>query len=269
MLQSRLIRGLFRFSVWRQQPSAPAPAPEAPPSATECAGGYGRSPRISGGTRFARLVLCAAVRRPLFPDPAHIDRAGDTGLRQPVSGGDDQGVLRAPTSRARPRPMARNTKTCRMLSSIARRPSTTAAAMAVRLMDWRRSTRGDDPTLRAGDLIATSEGLVRSTGARQAYGQAGEDVTSRSARVDSSMRRLNRHAALGRRDYYSRQQRDAVVLTRALRPLPAPATARWSAPATRSRTDAPGRGKPWSCGVSMMKSAAGSPGPVSFGRMPA
>jgi hypothetical protein len=36
----------------------------------------------------------------------------------------------------------------------------------------------DDPTLRAGDLIATAGGLVRSDGARQALGQASDDVTS-------------------------------------------------------------------------------------------
>jgi hypothetical protein len=36
----------------------------------------------------------------------------------------------------------------------------------------------DDPTLRPGDLIATTAGVVRSDGARQALGQAGEDVTS-------------------------------------------------------------------------------------------
>lgn len=36
----------------------------------------------------------------------------------------------------------------------------------------------DDPTLRPGDMIATTTGLVRSSGARPVYGQASDEVTS-------------------------------------------------------------------------------------------
>jgi hypothetical protein len=66
----------------------------------------------------------------------------------------------------------------------------------------------EDPTLRARDLVATNDGLVRSDGARQALGQADDDVTSAlglRGQLDSPPAppppRYRRH---GRGDFFSR-----------------------------------------------------------------
>lgn len=67
----------------------------------------------------------------------------------------------------------------------------------------------DDPTLRPGDLIATADGLVRSTGARPAYGQASsEDVTSTiglRGQLDAPPEPQTHRRRSGRGDFYSRQ----------------------------------------------------------------
>jgi hypothetical protein len=65
----------------------------------------------------------------------------------------------------------------------------------------------DDPTLRPGDLIATTAGLVRSEGARQAFGQAGEDVTSSiglRGQLDAPPPPASRYRRNGRSDFQSR-----------------------------------------------------------------
>jgi hypothetical protein len=65
----------------------------------------------------------------------------------------------------------------------------------------------EDPTLRPGDIIATTEGLVRSNGARQAYGQADDDVTSSlglRGQVEEAPEAPPRPRRSGRNDFFSR-----------------------------------------------------------------
>jgi hypothetical protein len=194
--------GFFDFLFGRSH--TPAPAPEAPPSAADAPQEYGRSPRISGGLGSPASYCVRLCDGRYFP----IQRTATAPATQVCStlcpaattkvffGSDVARATAGDGSRYEDLPNAfvYREKTVDGCSCNGRTPYGLAS------IDVR-----DDPTLRPGDLIATTEGLVRSMGARQVYGQAGEDVTSSlglRGQLDAPVAPPRRR--YGRSDYYSR-----------------------------------------------------------------
>ena len=137
----------------------------------------------------------------------------------------------------------------------------------------------NDPTLRPGDIVATKDGFVAYRGKR---GQADAFTPIPSSAVaaalipGSSQRRLSRRAG----PVPAADAPGAMAQPRAPPPVALTRQADRS-PTTSSASDSaavsPGdsmpnrltnRGRPWAGGPAIMKSAAGSPGPLSFGLMP-
>ena len=137
-----------------------------------------------------------------------------------------------------------------------------------------------DPTLRPGDIVATNDGLATYTGKNRTA-----EFTPISTSSSEWARRLSevkvRPAPPSEKiepvanddtkpvAQESRSGGASVSSRSTARPPRRRATATRSIPAIQSRTDASRPGSPCCAGPSIMKSAAGSPGPVSFGRTPA
>ena len=147
---------------------------------------------------------------------------------------------------------------------------------------WRPAA---DPTLRPGDIVATNDGLATFHGKAAARPPSLRRSTVRPAtgRAGCPRSRCGRRRRAAGRNRAGRGQAPAekprsrppprspcreLTLRAARSPRPQ-VTATRSAPATRSRTDARGPAARAAAAPSIMKSAATSPGPVSFGRMPA
>lgn len=200
--------GFFDFLFGRSSPPASDPAPKASPSprASEASQDNERSPRISGGLGSPASYCVRLCDGRYFP----IQRTANTTSTQICSAlcpaattkvffGSD--VARASASDGSKYEDLDNAfvyreKTVDGCTCNGRTPYGLASIDA-----------HDDPTLRPGDLIATTAGLVRSSGARPVYGQASDEVTSTlglRGQLDGPPPPQSRRR-YGRSDFYSRQ----------------------------------------------------------------
>ena len=200
--------GFFDFLFGRSspRPSEPAPRSSPPPRAAETPQDSERSPRISGGLGSPASYCVRLCDGRYFP----IQRTANATSTQVCSAlcpaattkvffGSDVGRATANDG----------SKYEDLNNAFVYREKTVDGCTCNGRTPYGLASIDphDDPTLRPGDLIATTAGLVRSSGARPVYGQAGDDVTSTlglRGHLDSpSPPPLRRR--YGRSDFHSRQ----------------------------------------------------------------
>jgi hypothetical protein len=196
--------GFFDFLFGRSRPTAPAPAPQAPPSASDNQQDYGRSPRISGGLGSPASYCVRLCDGRYFP----IQRTTSAPASQVCStlcpAATTKVFFGSDVARAT---AGDGSKYEDLENAFVYREKTVAGCSCNGRTPYGLASIDvhDDPTLRPGDLIATTEGLERSTGARKVYGQAGDEVTSslglRGQLEAPPEPPRRRH---GRSDFYSR-----------------------------------------------------------------
>ncbi len=200
--------GFFDFLFGNHSPPpAPEPAPKAsPPRASEAPQERERSPRISGGLG-SPVSYCVRtcdgryfpIQRTANATSAQICSALCPAATTKVFFGSDVGRATA----------SDGSKYDDLDNAYVYREKTVDGCTCNGRTPYGLASIDphDDPTLRPGDMIATTAGLVRSTGARQVYGQAGDDVTSTlglRGQLDGSPPPKSTRRRHGRGDFFSR-----------------------------------------------------------------